>query len=194
VGGIDQKIRGCYTVLWVEGVKPNPLGLGYKPFTVCVANDALVIYTLCKLIAIQYTDCMKLATPEKEYHTTHSWVYSCQYHVVFCPKYRRKVLADGIDDRLKELVVQKQEEYGYRVLGMEVMPDHVHLLLDVNPQIGIKSVVSRIKGFTSHELRNEFPSLKSRLPTLWTRSKFVSTVGSVSMSVVMQYIEDQKGK
>ena len=92
------------------------------------------------------------------------------------------------------MVVQKQEEYGYRVLGMEVMPDHVHLLLDVNPQIGIKSVVSRIKGFTSHELRNEFPSLKSRLPTLWTRSKFVSTVGSVSMSVVMQYIEEQKGK
>lgn len=104
------------------------------------------------------------------------------------------MLADGIDDRLKELVVQKQAEYGYRVLGMEVMPDHVHLLLDVNPQIGIKSVVSRIKGFTSHELRNEFPSLKSRLPTLWTRSKFVATVGSVSMSVVMQYIEDQKGK
>ena len=137
---------------------------------------------------------MRLATPEKEYHTTNNWVYSCQYHVVSCPKYRRKVLADGIDDRLKELVVQKQEEYGYRVLGMEVMPDHVHLLLDVNPQIGIKSVVSRIKGFTSHELRNEFPSLKSRLPTLWTRSKFVSTVGSVTMSVVMEYIEDQKGK
>ena len=137
---------------------------------------------------------MRLATPEKEYHSTHNWVYSCQYHVVFCSKYRRKVLSDGIDDRLKELVVQKQEEYGYRVLGMEVMTNHVHLLLDVNPQIGIKSVVSRIKGFTSHELRNEFPSLKSRLPTLWTRSKFVSTVGSVSMSVVMQYIEDQKGK
>jgi putative transposase len=180
--------------LWVEGVKPNPLGLGYKPFTVCVANNALAIDTLCKLIVMQYTYCMKLATPEKEYHSTHSWVYSCQYPVVFCPKYRRKVLSDGIDDRLKEMVVQKQEEYGYRVLGMEVMADHVHLLLDVNPQIGIKSVVSRIKGFTSHELRNEFPSLKSRLPPLWTRSKFVSTVGSVSMSVVMQYIEEQKGK
>jgi putative transposase len=113
---------------------------------------------------------------------------------VFCPKYRRKVLTDGIDERLKELVLQQQDDYGYRVLGMEIMPDHVHLLLDVNPQIGVKSVVSRIKGFTSHTLRNEFPSLKSRLPTLWTRSKFVSTVGSVSISVVMKYIEDQKGK
>lgn len=137
---------------------------------------------------------MNIANPNKEYHSSHSWVYSCQYHVVFCPKYRRPVLDNGVDERLKELILQQQEEYGYLVLGMEVMPDHVHLLLDVNPQIGIKSVVSKIKGFTSHELREEFPSLKSRLPTLWTRSKFVSTVGSVSMSVVMKYIEDQKGK
>lgn len=137
---------------------------------------------------------MNIANPNKEYHSSHSWVYSCQYHVVFCPKYRRPVLDNGVDERLKELILQQQEEYGYLVLGMEVMPDHVHLLLDVNPQVGIKSVVSKIKGFTSHELREEFPSLKSRLPTLWTRSKFVSTVGSVSMSVVMKYIEDQKGK
>lgn len=137
---------------------------------------------------------MNIANPNKEYHSSHSWVYSCQYHVVFCPKYRRPVLDNGVDERLKELILQQQEEYEYLVLGMEVMPDHVHLLLDVNPQIGIKSVVSKIKGFTSHELREEFPSLKSRLPTLWTRSKFVSTVGSVSMSVVMKYIEDQKGK
>lgn len=137
---------------------------------------------------------MNIANPNKEYHSSHSWVYSCQYHVVFCPKYRRPVLDNGVDERLKELILQQQEEYGYLVLGMEVMPDHVHLLLDVNPQIGIKSVVSKIKGFTSHELREEFPSLKSRLPTLWTRSKFVSTVGSVSMSVVMKYIKDQKGK
>lgn len=137
---------------------------------------------------------MNIANPNKEYHSSHSWVYSCQYHVVFCPKYRRPVLDNGVDERLKELILQQQEEYGYLVLGMEVMADHVHLLLDVNPQIGIKSVVSKIKGFTSHELREEFPSLKSRLPTLWTRAKFVSTVGSVSMSVVMKYIEDQKGK
>lgn len=137
---------------------------------------------------------MNIANPNKEYHSSHSWVYSCQYHVVFCPKYRRPVLDNGVDERLKELILQQQEEYEYLVLGMEVMADHVHLLLDVNPQIGIKSVVSKIKGFTSHELREEFPSLKSRLPTLWTRSKFVSTVGSVSMSVVMKYIEDQKGK
>ena len=77
---------------------------------------------------------------------------------------------------------------------MEIMPDHVHLLLDVNPQIGISSVVAKIKGYTAHTLRKEYPSLKSRLPSLWTRSNFISTVGSVTLAVVKQYIEDQKGK
>ena len=73
------------------------------------------------------------------------------------------------------------------------MPDHVHLLLDVNPQIGIAKNVAQIKGYTASQLRKEFPWLKKRLPSLWTRSKFVSTVGSVTLAVVKQYIEDQKG-
>jgi len=94
---------------------------------------------------------------------------------------------------MKELVLEKQTEYGYSVMGMEVTPDHVHLLLDVDPRIGVNSVVARIKGYTSHELRKEFPWLKKRLPTLWTRSKFFSTVGAVTLEVVQQYIASQKG-
>jgi len=94
---------------------------------------------------------------------------------------------------MKELVLEKQTEYGYSIMGMEVMPDHVHLLLDVDPRIGVNSVVARIKGYTSHELRKEFPWLKKRLPTLWTRSKFISTVGAVTLEVVQQYIANQKG-
>lgn len=76
---------------------------------------------------------------------------------------------------------------------MEVMPDHVHLLLDTDPRIGIVKIVGQIKGYTAHTLRKEFPALKSRLPYLWTRSKFISTVGTVSLEVVKRYIEDQKG-
>jgi putative transposase len=87
-----------------------------------------------------------------------------------------------------------QEEQNFKVLEMEVMPDHVHLLLDVDPTIGINILVSRIKGRTAHYLRREFPELKRKLPTLWTRSKFIATVGSVSLDVVKQYIENQKGK
>jgi putative transposase len=71
---------------------------------------------------------------------------------------------------------------------MNVMPDHVHLLLDVDPRMGIASVVAKIKGYTSHELRAQFPWLRRRLPTLWTRSKFISSVGAVTLDVLQDYI------
>ncbi len=87
-----------------------------------------------------------------------------------------------------------QEEQNFYVLEMEVMPDHVHLLLDVDPTIGINVIVSRIKGKTANVLNREFPELQKKLPTLWTRSKFIATVGAVSLDVVKQYIEAQKGK
>ena len=135
---------------------------------------------------------MQVKDANKEYHSDHSIVYSCQYHIVFCPKYRRRVLVDGIDIRLKELILEKQIDYAYCVIEMEVLPDHVHLLLDVDPRVGIDNVVSKIKGFTAHELRQSFPGLKSRLPNLWTRSKFISTVGSVSLEVVKRYIAQRK--
>lgn len=137
---------------------------------------------------------MELAKPTKEYHSNHGIVYSCQYHVIFCPKYRRKILTGDIEKRLRELILEKQEEYQYIILDLEIMPDHVHLLLDVNPQIGINKIIGQIKGYTAHTLRKEFPSLKTRLPNLWTRSKFISTVGAVTLAVVQQYIESQKGK
>lgn len=136
---------------------------------------------------------MEIERAPKPYHTDHSIVYSCQYHVIFCPKYRRPVLVDAVETRLKELILEKQAEYGYNVMRMEVMPNHVHLLLDVDPRIGIAAVVAKIKGYTSHALREQYPWLKKRLPTLWTRSKFISTVGAVTLDVVQRYLESQKG-
>ena len=135
---------------------------------------------------------MEIQNKHKEYHSDGRMIYSCQYHVVFCPKYRRKVLEGDIEKRLKELIIEKQSEYGYDVLDLEVMPDHVHLLLDVNPKKGVETAVNMIKGYTSHELRKEFQSLRTRLPTLWTHSKFISSVGSVTLEVVKKYIEEQK--
>ena len=137
---------------------------------------------------------MRIENPEKKYHSTNHLVYSCQYHVIFCPKYRRPVLVDDIKERLKELILEKQDEYGYKVLDMEIMPDHVHLLLDVNPKIGVFRVVNKIKGYTSRVLRKEYPVLRRRLPTLWTHSKFISSVGAVTLEVVEKYIEEQKGR
>ncbi len=127
-----------------------------------------------------------------EYKLNRNIVYSCKYHVVFCPKYRRKLLIDGVDIRLKELVIQVCEKENIDLFEMEVMPDHVHLLLEVDPQYGINRAVKQIKGVTSHVLRIEFPWIKSKVPTLWTNSYFVSTLGGAPLSAVRQYIESQK--
>ena len=127
-----------------------------------------------------------------EYKRSNNVVYSCKYHVVWCPKYRRKVLTGDIEIRLKELINEAVQNSEAEILEMEVMPDHVHLLVEVNPQYGINKLVRHIKGYSSHALRSEFPSLKSRLPTLWTNSYFVSTVGGAPLSAIKQYIENQK--
>lgn len=126
-----------------------------------------------------------------KYKTNHNVVFSCKYHVVWCPKYRRKVLTDEIAVRLKELICERAAEIGADIIEMEVMPDHVHLLIEVDPQFGINRAVRSIKGFTSSALRNEFPKLKSRLPTLWTNSYFVSTVGDTSLEAIAEYIQNQ---
>lgn len=99
---------------------------------------------------------------------------------------------NGIDTRLKELVVHVCEKEHIDLLKMVVMPDHVYLLLDVDPQYGINRAVKQIKGVTSHVLRDEFPWIKSKVPTLWTNSYFVSTAESTPLSAVRQYIENQK--
>ena len=127
-----------------------------------------------------------------EYRNNNNIVYSCKYHVVWCPKYRRKVLVDGIDVRFKELAEEVCTKLHIDLIEMEVMPDHVHLLLEVDPQSGIHRAVKQIKGYTSRVLRSEFPTLRSRLPSLWTNSYFVSTVGGAPLSIIKQYIENQK--
>ncbi len=119
-------------------------------------------------------------------------VYACKYHVVWCPKYRRPVLTSGVDQRLKEILQNVVAETESDLIELEVKPDHVHLLVEVDPQFGIHKLVKRAKGRSSRLLREEFPWLKSRLPTLWTNSYFVSTVGGSPLSVVKQYIENQK--
>lgn len=128
------------------------------------------------------------------YKSNYNIVYSCKYHIVFCPKYRRKVLVNGVDTRLKELVNSICEELQIDIIEMEIMPDHVHILLGVDPQFEIHKAVKTIKGTTSRILRQEFPWLRSRIPTLWTNSYFCSTIGGAPLSVIKQYIENQKSK
>lgn len=120
-------------------------------------------------------------------------MHSCRYHVVFCPKYRRPALVPPIDGRLKEIVRAVCAETASPLVEMEVMPDHVHLLLGCDPQFGINRLVRSIKGRSSRLLRQEFPSLRTRLPSLWTGSYFVASVGGAPLAAIKRYIENQKG-
>lgn len=127
-----------------------------------------------------------------KYKRNNNVVYSCKYHVVWCPKFRRAVLIDGADVRLKQIIQEACIELECELIELEVMPDHVHLLVEVDPQFGIHRLIKHIKGKSSRLLRAEFRFLKSRLPTLWTNSYFVSTVGGAPLEVIKQYIEQQK--
>jgi putative transposase len=120
------------------------------------------------------------------YKSHNNVVYSSKYHVVWCPKYRRKVLVDAIAKRLSELTHKTALRYRAEVIAWEIMPDHVHLLVEVDPQLGIHRLVKYSKGVTSHDLRKEFPSLSSRLTSLGTNSYFVSTVGGAPLEVIKQ--------
>ncbi|MFQ9813867.1 IS200/IS605 family transposase [Hominenteromicrobium sp.] len=126
------------------------------------------------------------------YKCNNNITYSCKYHVIWCSKYRRKVLVEEVGQRLKELIVGVASELRVDIIEMEIMPDHVHLLLEVDPQFGIHRAVKNIKGKTSRILRAEFISLRTRLPSLWTNSYFVATVGGAPLEVIKQYIESQK--
>jgi putative transposase len=119
-------------------------------------------------------------------------VSTLHYHFVWCPKYRRKVLTGAIAARLSELLRQKANELGVEIEGLEVLPDHVHLFVAAAPTDAPQYLANQFKGYTSRVLREEFPALKSRLPSLWSRSYYVGSAGLVSAETIQKYIEQQK--
>lgn len=146
------------------------------------------------LCIYNYSIRKKIVIGDKVLWSNNNVVYAYHYHVVWCPKYRRKVLVGDVAERLKEIVHQVCNELEAEVEALEVMPDHVHLLVSADPQFGIHRLVKRIKGRSSRVLRQEFPHLRSRLPTLWTNSYFVATTGGAPLEVIKQHVEDQKGR
>jgi putative transposase len=121
-----------------------------------------------------------------ESHTVHLIVY----HMIFCPKRRRKVLIGPIHDRLRQSIQEVVEEHKWSVIELAIQPDHVHLFIRSNPYTLPTDIARLIKGRSAHLLREEFPALK-RLPSLWTRSTFYSTAGNVSSEIIQTYIERQ---
>jgi putative transposase len=135
---------------------------------------------------------MNIKNYNKAYETNNHTTYSCQYHIVFCPKYGRNVLVGSIKEKLEELILEKQDEYQYKVLEQDIMPDSVHLYINVYPPIGVFTIVNKIKGYTSRMLRELFPELKKRLPTMWNINKFISSVGDASLIEIQEFIKNQK--
>jgi putative transposase len=115
----------------------------------------------------------------------------CGYHVVWCPKYRRPVMGGRVEQRLKEIIAEVIVEKGAWLMELETMPDHVHLLVEVDPRFGVHRLVTAITGRSSGLLRREFAWLGSRLPSRWTDSYLVATVGGAPLSVIQRYVETQ---
>jgi len=123
--------------------------------------------------------------------STNTTVYSATYHIIWCPKYRRRVLAGLVEARLKEIIAEVGAEASGEVIEVEVMPDHVHLLVEVPPAVAPAELVQKQKGRSSRMLRAEFAHLR-RVPALSSPSWFVSPVGAAPLEVVRRYVENQK--
>ena len=121
-------------------------------------------------------------------------VFSLTYHLVFCPKYRQPVLHGPVAERLKALLALKADELHVTLHSLEVMPDHVHIFVESDPGMAPAKLAAQFKGYTSRVLRQEFRHLRSQLPSLWSRSYYIGSVGHVSEATVRRYIAHQKGR
>lgn len=135
----------------------------------------------------------KLTPADYEYRRTEGSVSSINYHFIFVPKRRRSVLINNIAHRLQQIIFELVQEHGWKLIALEIMPDHVHLLINAPTQEAPSQIAKWIKGRASRELRKEFPELL-KLPCLWSPSYFVATTGQVSTDTIKKYIESQKSK
>ena len=129
---------------------------------------------------------------EVKYKSNNNIDYSCKYQIIWWSKYRRKVLVGEVEKRLKEIIIQVANGMNVEILEMETDKDHIHILADIDPNFGVMKFIRTAKGRSSRILRDEFAFLKSRLPTLWTNSCFISSVGGTPLEVIKQYIENQQ--
>jgi len=119
-------------------------------------------------------------------------VYLNQYHIIFCPKYRRKVLIGDIEKDLRQIFDEVAKEKDVEIKALEIMPDHVHMFISFDPRQPLHKLIKLFKGKSSKILRDKYPKLKSRIPSLWTRSYFCCTIGNISEETIQKYIENQK--
>lgn len=132
---------------------------------------------------------------DEKYHSASHCKYLIQYHIIWCPKFRFSVLNGNVGDTLKLILLKICDDYNYRIKALEVMPDHIHVFIDVPQTVAPCDVVRTLKSISAIELFKIFPQLKrfyARCGALWSKGYFVSTVGHISEATVIKYIEEQK--
>ena len=137
---------------------------------------------------------MQIENAEKKYHTTSRGEHSCQYFVVFCTKYSRKLLSGKSPEILDAMFRKNAKESNFCITNMAVFPDHVQMVIDCSPDVNIQKMINKFKIDTAHDLFEMHPELRSRTSSIWTRQNFISTIGTMSVSDVLRYIEDQEEK
>lgn len=130
----------------------------------------------------------------KKWTHSNKAIFNIGYHLIWCTKYRRPMLKLEIKKRLRFLLLEKAKEIGVNIADLEIMPEHVHMFVKCSPVDPPHFIVQQFKGYTSHTMRKEFSELRTRVPTLWTRSYYYESVGHISENTVKKYIEDQKNK
>ena len=128
-----------------------------------------------------------------EYQRDEHRVHLIVYHLIWCPKRRKPILVGKLKDRCQELVEAKCKEKGWDILTLAIQPEYIHIFVRVWPSDSAAEVIKELKGYTSFFLRQEFTSILSKLPSLWTRSYFSSTAGAVSTQTIQEYLDAQRG-
>ena len=121
------------------------------------------------------------------------YVYSLQYHLVWCTKYRRSVLTDGIDEDCKNILLEIAKEYKFTILAMEVMPDHIHLLVSIPPKYSVSQFMGYLKGKSALMIFDKHANLKYKYGNrhFWAEGYYVSTVG-LNEATIRKYIQEQE--
>ena len=131
----------------------------------------------------------------EQYHSASHCKYLIQYHIIWCPEFRFSVLKGNVEETLKQILQKICDDYNYHIKALEVMPDHIHIFIDVPQTVAPCDVVRTLKSISAIELLKVYPKLKqfyARCGVLWSRGYFVSTVGHISETTVIKYIEEQK--
>lgn len=132
---------------------------------------------------------------KEPYHSASHCKYLTQYHIIWCPKFRYSVLENGVDDTLKKILSDVCDKYSYTIKALEVMPDHIHIFVDCPQTVAPCDIARTLKSISAIELLKAYPQLKrfyARCGKLWSDGYFISTVGHISETTVMKYIEEQK--